>query len=170
VVLLCIFGTNLLTSRHSASSLFSAVFVFQKSYIGNILGIGRNQSHSPRISPKLPENQRGDRVGPRGPHTTGQHGQALAAPLCVRAPWSTPDDAPSPIKTPRREKPKYPINFPEHIAIRCRRWPKDREGPEAFPGTLPEREIATEGLLLRHACLRSDEWVVYLGLWVHSSR
>jgi hypothetical protein len=36
--------TNLLTRCHSASSLFSAVFVFQKSYTGNILGIGRNQS------------------------------------------------------------------------------------------------------------------------------
>jgi hypothetical protein len=32
-------GTNLLTSCHSASSLFSAIFVFQKSYTGNILGI-----------------------------------------------------------------------------------------------------------------------------------
>jgi hypothetical protein len=51
--------TNLLTSRHSAISLFSAIFVFQKSYTGNILGIGRNQSQSPRISPKLPENRRG---------------------------------------------------------------------------------------------------------------
>jgi hypothetical protein len=50
------FGTNLLTSRHSASSLFSVVFVFQKSYTGNILGIGRNQSQSPRILPKFSEN------------------------------------------------------------------------------------------------------------------
>jgi hypothetical protein len=33
-------GTNLLTRCHSASSLFSAIFVFQKSYIENILGIG----------------------------------------------------------------------------------------------------------------------------------
>jgi hypothetical protein len=33
-------GTNLLTRCHSASSQFSAVFVFQKSYTGNILGIG----------------------------------------------------------------------------------------------------------------------------------
>jgi hypothetical protein len=32
--------TNLSTRCHSASSLFSAVFVFYKSYIGNILGIG----------------------------------------------------------------------------------------------------------------------------------
>jgi hypothetical protein len=64
-----IFGTNLLTSRHSASSLFSAIFVFQKSYTGNIFRMGRNQNQSPRISPKLPENRRGGRVGPRGPHT-----------------------------------------------------------------------------------------------------
>jgi hypothetical protein len=33
---------------------------------------------------------------------------------------------------------------------------RDREGPEALPGTLPEREITTEGLLHHHACLRSD--------------
>jgi hypothetical protein len=31
----------------------------------------------------------------------------------VRAPWSTSDAAPSPIKTPRREKPKHSITFPE---------------------------------------------------------
>jgi hypothetical protein len=30
-------------------------------------------------------------------------------PLVVWAPWSTSDAAPSPIKTPRREKPKHPI-------------------------------------------------------------
>jgi hypothetical protein len=61
-----------LTSRHSASSLFSAVFLFQKSYTANILRIGQNQSQSPRILPKLPENRRGVRVGPRGGHTPGR--------------------------------------------------------------------------------------------------
>jgi hypothetical protein len=39
-------GTNLLTRCHSASSLFSAIFVFWKNYTGNILGIGRNKSQS----------------------------------------------------------------------------------------------------------------------------
>jgi hypothetical protein len=34
---------------------------------------------------------------------------------------------------------------------------------------MPKRGITTGGLLRRHACLRRDEWVVYLGLWVHSS-
>jgi hypothetical protein len=37
-------GTNLLTRCHSTSSLFSAIFVFQKIYTRNILGIGRNKS------------------------------------------------------------------------------------------------------------------------------
>jgi hypothetical protein len=36
----------------------------------------------------------------------------------VWPPWSTSNAAPSPIKTPRREKPKYQITFPEHIVIR----------------------------------------------------
>jgi hypothetical protein len=39
-------GTNLLTRCHSASSLFSAVFVFQKSYTRNILRIGGNKSRT----------------------------------------------------------------------------------------------------------------------------
>jgi hypothetical protein len=70
------FGTNLLTSRHSASSLFSAVFVFQKSYTANILEIGQNKSQTFRNPPKLPENRRGDGVGPRGALTPGWCGPA----------------------------------------------------------------------------------------------
>jgi hypothetical protein len=42
----------------------------------------------------------------------------------VRPPWPTSDAAPSPIKTSRREKPKYPITFLEYIAIRRHRRPK----------------------------------------------
>jgi hypothetical protein len=75
----------------------------------------------------------------------------------VWAPWSTSDAAPLPIRTPRRKKPKDPITFPEHIAIRHRRRPEDREGSQALLGTLPEREIATGGLLHHHACLWHDE-------------
>jgi hypothetical protein len=86
----------------------------------------------------------------------------------VRPPWSTSDAAPSPIKTPWREKPKDPITFPETHHNPPPSSTRDREGPEALPGTLPRRAIAIGGLLHRHACLRRDEWVVYLGLWVHS--
>jgi hypothetical protein len=109
------------------------------------------------------------RVATGRPH----HGAARPAPgpcpLCVRPPWSTPEAAPSPIKTPRREKPKHPINFPETYCDPPPSSTRDREGLEALPGTLPERGIATGGLLHRHACLRRDERVVYLGLWVHNS-
>jgi hypothetical protein len=87
----------------------------------------------------------------------------------VRASWSTSDAAPSPIKTPWRKKPKHPITFPEIYRDPPPSLTQDWEGLEALLGTLPERGIATEGLLHRHACLRCDEWVVYLRLWVHIS-
>jgi hypothetical protein len=70
--------------------------------------------------------------------------------------WSTSDAAPSPIKTPRWEKPKHLITFLETHRDPPLSSTRDREGPEALPGTLPERGIATGGLLHRHACLRRD--------------
>jgi hypothetical protein len=75
----------------------------------------------------------------------------------VRLPRSTFDAAPSPIKTPQREKPKYPINFLETHRDPPPSLTRDQEGPEALLGTLPERGIAIGGLLHRHACLRRDE-------------
>jgi hypothetical protein len=78
-------------------------------------------------------------------------------PLCVRPPWSTSDAASLPMKTPRWEKTEDPINFPETHRDSPSSSTRDREGPEALPGTLPERGIATGGLLHCHACLRRDE-------------
>jgi hypothetical protein len=46
---------------------------------------------------------------------------------------------------------------------------RDREDLGALPGTLPGRGIPAGGLLHHHGRLRSDVWVVYLGLRVHSS-
>jgi hypothetical protein len=91
------------------------------------------------------------------PHSRAARPAPGLRPLCVRPPWSTFDAAPSPIKTPRREKPKDPINFPETHRDPPPSSTRDREGPEALPGTLPERGIANGGLLHRHACLRRDE-------------
>jgi hypothetical protein len=71
-------GNNLLLRCHSASSLFSAIFVFQKSYTGNILRIGRNKSQTSKNLPELLENRRGDGEGPQGTHTTGRRGLGLA--------------------------------------------------------------------------------------------
>jgi hypothetical protein len=118
------FGTNLLTRCHCAGSLFSVVFVFQKSYIGNILEIGWNKSRTSRNLPKLPENWKGDGKEPGGGLTTRGWPRAWPRPPVVRAPWSTPDAAPSPIKTPRWEKPKHLITFPEYIAIHRRHRPE----------------------------------------------
>jgi hypothetical protein len=91
------------------------------------------------------------------PHHRAARPRAGPRPLVVRPPWSTSDAAPSPIKTPRREKPKHPITFPETHRDPPPSSTRDREGPEALPGTLPKRGIATGGLLHHHACLQRDE-------------
>jgi hypothetical protein len=102
------------------------------------------------------------------PHHRAVRPAPGSRPLVVRLPWSTSDAAPSPIKTPWGEKPKHPITFLETYRDPPPSSTRYREGPEALPGTLPERGITTGGLLHCHDCLRRDEWVVYLGLWVDS--
>jgi hypothetical protein len=71
-------GTNLLMRRHSASSLFSAIFVLQKSYTGNILRIGQSKSRTSYFSRTRVRVQSRDGGGPGPGHTQGQRGQALA--------------------------------------------------------------------------------------------
>jgi hypothetical protein len=94
------------------------------------------------------------RRGARGqPHHQGARPSPWPCRPMVRAPWSTSNTAPSPIKTPRREKPKDAINFPETHRDPPPSSTRDRESPEALLGTLLERGIATGGLLHRHACL-----------------
>jgi hypothetical protein len=103
------------------------------------------------------EPKRRQRGATGRPHNRTAWPRPWPRPLCVRPPQSTSDDASSPIKTLRREKLKYPINFPETHRDPPPSSTRDREGPEALPGTLPGRGIATRGLLHRHACLRRDE-------------
>jgi hypothetical protein len=69
-----IFGTNLLIRCHSASSLLSAIFVFQKSYTGNILEIGRNKFENSYFSRMKDEDQTGAREGLEAGHTMRGHG------------------------------------------------------------------------------------------------
>jgi hypothetical protein len=150
-------GTNLLTRCHSASSLFSAVFVSEKLH--------RKYSQNwTKQKPNIQKFTEASRVPKRRwsgatsrPHNRAARPRPWPCPLCVRLPRSTSDDAPSPIKTPRREKPKYPINFPETHRDPLPSSTRDRDGPKALPGTLPERGIATGGLLHRYACLLRDE-------------
>jgi hypothetical protein len=62
--------TNLLTRCHSANSLFSTIFVFQKSYTENILGIGRNEARPP-IFPRRKTKTEGEPKGGQGPTIAG---------------------------------------------------------------------------------------------------
>jgi hypothetical protein len=118
------FRTNLLTRCHSASSLFSVVFMFQKSYTGNILGIRQNKSQKSRYLMDLPEDRRGDGAEPEGGHTTRGCSLALARTHL----WCGP---PGPLLTPLlcllRPHNGKNLNtwslFQKHIVIRHRHWP-----------------------------------------------
>jgi hypothetical protein len=120
--------------------------------------------------PKHDRVQRWDGGEPGGGHATPWCGPPPGhARGQVWAPGPLSDAALPPIYSPRQENLKSPISFHE---MYCKPPPsstRDREGPEALPGTLLERGITAGGLLHHHACLRSDVWVVYLRLWVHSS-
>jgi hypothetical protein len=119
--------------------------------------LDKTKARRPEIYRSFQRTERRWRGATGGPHHQGARPRAGSHPPMVSPTRATSDDAPSPIKTPRWEKPKDPITFPEYIAIRRNRRPEDREGPEALSGTLPKRGIATGGLLHRHACLRRDE-------------
>jgi hypothetical protein len=53
--------------------LFSAIFMFQKSYTRNILGIGRNESQTSYFPRHEDGVQSRDEGGPGGRHTIGWH-------------------------------------------------------------------------------------------------
>jgi hypothetical protein len=55
----------------------------------------------------------------RGPHNRAARPRPWLRPLCVRLPRSTSDDARSPIKTPRQEKPKYLIRLKRIYNFLC---------------------------------------------------
>jgi hypothetical protein len=66
------------------------------------------------------------------PHSRVVRPRPWPRPLCVRPPRSTSHNAPSPIKTPRREKPKYLINFLETHRDSPLSSTRDREGQKLF--------------------------------------
>jgi hypothetical protein len=106
-------GVNLLTRCHSASSLFSAIFVFQKSYTENILEIGRNKSRTSYFYQSFAKTE--DDMERGQPHHQGAQPSPWPRPPVVRPPGPPPNVAPSPISSPRREKPKGRISFSRNI-------------------------------------------------------
>jgi hypothetical protein len=97
------------------SSLFSTIFVFQKSYTRNILRIGRNKSRTSYFYPSFVKTE-DETEGGQGPAT---HRLARPSPWprhqVVRPPSPPPDAALSPINSPQWEKPREWIAFPWNI-------------------------------------------------------
>jgi hypothetical protein len=142
------FRTNLLTRCHSASSLFSTVFVFQKSYTGNILEIRRNKSRTSYFYRSFAKTE--DEMARGQPHHQGARPSPWPRPPVVRPPGPPPDTAPSPIKSPRQKKPKGWISFPRNI-LQAAAVAVARSG-----GSRSSSRHPAGGLLLHHGRLRSD--------------
>jgi hypothetical protein len=94
-------GTNLLTRCHSASSLFS-VFTEAKAEPP----IFTEASRRPEMTQRGASGQ---------PHHQGAWPSPWPRPPMVRLPGRPPDAAPSPISSPRWEKPKGRISFSWNI-------------------------------------------------------
>jgi hypothetical protein len=69
--------------------LFSAIFVFQKSYTGNILGIGRNEARSSYFFRHETESKAETEEGQEVATPPGGAGALLAAPPHGVGAWST---------------------------------------------------------------------------------
>jgi hypothetical protein len=162
-------GTNLLTRCHSASSLFSVVYVSEKLY----RKYSRNwtkQKPNLLFFPKHHEVQIWDGGGPgarltlgwcglplaRATRGWGQLAHLLMLPFRLYIPLDGKNLGDGSLFLETYYKPPPSSS-------------RDQEDPGALPGTLLERGIPAGGLLHHHGHLRSDVWVVYLGLRVHSS-
>jgi hypothetical protein len=115
-------GTNLLTRCHSASSLFSAVFVFQKSYTGNILRIGRNKSRTSYFYRSFAKTEDETEGGQELGSPPGGATQPLAVPTYGETAWSHLWRCPFAYKVPSMGKTWGTDRFSsKHTASRRRR-------------------------------------------------
>jgi hypothetical protein len=154
-------GTNLLIRCHRASSCFLLFLCFRKVAQKIFSELDKIKAKVPiyltrRWSPK--ERRRWDR---RRPHHRVARPTPWPCRALVWAPRMPSDIGLLPINSRRRKNPMAETSIHETYCKPSPSSTQDREGPEALPGTLPERGIITWGLLHRHACLRSDAWVVH---------
>jgi hypothetical protein len=131
-------GTNLLTRCHSASSLFSAIFVFQKVTQEIFSELDETKAKPPIFT----EASRRPKMRQRGARSQAHHMVAWPSPWprhhMVRPEGPPSDAALSPIKSPRWEKPKGRIAFPQNILQADAVVEARSEDLGALPGTLPE--------------------------------
>jgi hypothetical protein len=136
--------------------LIFVVFVFQKSYIRNILGIGQNKSQNYYF----PDTRRSPKMRRRGTRGRPHHGMAQATPgraMTRCGPLAHLLTPPFRLYNPLDGKTLR--NRSIFHETYCKPPPssmRDQEGPEALSGILPARGITTGGLLHHHGRLRSD--------------
>ena len=121
--------TNILTRCHSASScflLFLVSEILHRKY-------SRNWTCQKHRRPR-----RSRRKAPGRPHP----------PQAVWAPWAATDLASPPIYSTPRKNPKDPSTIPRKVPTPPSLSTLVREGSEALPGTLPEREITAGGIFI----------------------
>jgi hypothetical protein len=149
------YRTNLLARCHSASSLFLLFLCFRKATHEIFSELDKTKA---RI-PIFPDTRRSSKMRRRGTRGRPHHTMARAPWLrhgMVWAPSPPPDASLPPIYSPRWENLKARSLFHETYCKPSLSSTRDREGPEALPGTLSERGITAGGLLHHHGRLRSD--------------
>jgi hypothetical protein len=157
--------TNLLTRCHSASSLFSAVFVFQKVTQEIFSKLDETKAEPPIFTEASRRSKMRQR-GARGqPHHQGVRPSPWLRPPVVRPPGPPPDAAPSPISSPRWEKPKGWISFPWNIlqataiAVARLRGSRSSSGHPAGEGN-PCRRPSTPPWSPPEWCVSSLPWTM----------
>jgi hypothetical protein len=161
------YRTNLLTRCHSASSLFLLFLCFRKA----TQEIFSELDEAKARIPIFPEASRSLKMRRRGARGRPHHGMARATPgraMTRCGPLAHTLTLPFRLYNPLDGKTLRDRSIFHETYCKPPSSTRDWEGPEALLGTLPERGITTRGLLYHHGCLRSDVWVVYLGLRVHS--
>jgi hypothetical protein len=134
--------TNLLTRCHSASSQFSAIFVFQKATQEIFSKLDETKTETP-ILLRGRTRTNGEPEGARWhPHHQGARPKPWLCPPVVRPPWPTSNAAFSPIRSLGMENPKT-IGVFCRIVPQCRRRRRQILGDRSLcSGTLPGRGSA----------------------------
>ena len=136
--------TNLLTRCPVPVSSF-LLFLFQKSYTGNILGIARDENPRPYIAVMYTDTK-GET---EGSHEAPTQPGGATPPPGVRAgcvgPTGLPWGHPFAHIYLFDGNPRYPIIIPRKVLSLPSSSTLDREGSGALPGTLPERRSSPEG-------------------------
>jgi hypothetical protein len=109
------FGTNLLTRCHSASSLFLLFLCFRKPTQEIFSELDETKVEPPIFTEALRRPKMRWRGGQEPGSPQGGAAQPLVAPPMVRPGGPPPNASLSPIKSPRREKSKGRISFPQNI-------------------------------------------------------